>query len=400
MDFLNGFIGNFLGPDIWTVIKAILLLIVAFIVAAIVKKLITLLLEKTPLKKMFAKTGDGGEKIISFIGRLFQVIVFLLFVPGIFGMLGVSGVADPINEFLSVIWRFLPNVLAAVIIVWVGFFVAKIVRDLLETALSKLKLNKLQEVAGIEAEEQNKLSKTVAYIVYVLILVPVIIAALDVLNIEAISEPAKQMLLTIIAFIPNIFVAVLIIIIGMKLAQIAGKVIQSIMGTAGLDAKLNSLIDDEKKRFSISKVAGTVVVVLLDIFFVVQAINVLQLEVLTTIGDAIIGFIPYIFAAALILLGCFIVETIVVRLLKKSGQTALAFVAKVVIYVIGIFMILSELRIAPVIVNSAFVILIAGIGVAIAIAFGTGGREFAGRLLKKLEDKFSKKDSDKKDSQE
>ena len=62
----------------------------------------------------------------------------------------------------------------------------------------------------------------IAYIVYVLILIPVIIAALQVLNITAISQPAITMLEKMISYLPNILYAIAIVIIGALIARIAG----------------------------------------------------------------------------------------------------------------------------------------------------------------------------------
>ena len=211
---MGAILSAFFGEGLWAVIRAVLLLILAFIVSAIVKSLVVKLLTKTKLKDLLGKRdAENGEKITEFIGKLVHLAVFLLFVPGIFESLEMTEVSAPILGVLNTIWGYVPNLLAAGIVLWVGFFVAKLVRELLIPVFDKLKVNRLQEKAGISVGESGKLSNTLAYIVYVLILIPVVITALRALNISAISDPAVKMLDVIFAFIPNILAALIILVV-------------------------------------------------------------------------------------------------------------------------------------------------------------------------------------------
>ncbi|WP_305180094.1 mechanosensitive ion channel, partial [Faecalibaculum rodentium] len=184
---------DFFNTGLGTAIKAVLLLVLAFIVAAIAKSLIVKLLSRTKLATLKG-TGEGAEnqgpKTIDLIGKLVQLVVFLLFVPGIFEILGMTQVSAPVLTLLNTVWGYVPNILFCVIILWIGFYVARLVRELLIPVLNKLEVNRLQKIAGIEVRDEGRLSNTIAYIVYVLILIPVIISALYVLDIKAISDPA------------------------------------------------------------------------------------------------------------------------------------------------------------------------------------------------------------------
>ena len=61
---------------------------------------------------------------------------------------------------------------------------------------------------------------------------------------------------------------------------------------------------------------------------------------------------------------------------------------KTIILVIGAFITLYQLGVAPALINAAFIILLGAVGVAFAIAFGMGGRDFAARTMKKFEQKL------------
>lgn len=383
---MNEILISFFGSGIWAVIKAVLLLLLAFITAAVVKSLVVKLLTRTKLSALLNQTDSAGgkERSVEFIGKLTHLLVFLLFVPGIFESLGMREVSSPILNLLNTLWGYLPNILAAVLVLWVGFFIAKLVRELLVPVFDRLKIDTLQEKAGIQVSDKGRLSNTLAYIIYVLILIPVIIAALQVLNIEAVSTPAIGMLDTIFEFIPNILAALVIIIIGCMIAKFSGNIVESLIASAGFDAKLKEHLIEKENNFTLSKVIGSAVHIIMVIFFIVESFSVLHLSVLTNIGNAVIGYMPYILASALILLACYVCDGLAGKTLLKGNHTVLALISKIAIYTIGIFMTLSELGIAEEIVNTAFILIIAALAIAFAISFGIGGRAFAVKVLKKL----------------
>ena len=383
---------NLLGESTWAVIAAVLLLILAFITAAIVRSLVKKLLTKTKLKDWIGqKNPESYEKIVGFIGKLVHLMVFLLFVPGIFQRLGMTEVSAPILNNLNILWAYVPNILAAVVILWAGFFIAKLVRELLVPVFNRLKIDRLQEKAGITVENTGKLSTTLAYIVYVLILIPVIIAALRALNMQAVADPAIHMLDVIFGFIPNIIAALVILIVGCIIARFAGNIVENLTASSGLDAKLKKHLEGKESQFVLSKVAGSVVHVVLVVFFLVESFGVLHLEVLTKIGNALIAYLPYALAAVLIFLACYIGNGLAQKALQKNGHAAAAIACKVAIYGTGAFLVLSELGIAKELVNTMFILLVAAVAVACALAFGLGGRDFAAKLLGKAESGFARK---------
>ena len=389
MNFLTDLLSRILG-GVGSIIAAALILVIAFVAAAIVKSLVLKLVDKTKLKDVLAKVdnadkpGSGRE----FIGKLVYLLVFLLFVPGIFSALGLGSVMAPISNILNTIWGYVPNLVAAAIVLMVGNLIARLVRQLLVPVFDKLNVNKIQEKAGIEVKNADKLSNTLAYIVYVLILIPTVIMALNVLNITVISVPAVSMLNSVIGFIPNIVIGLVIIVIGCMIGKLVGQIVTKLIASAGLDAKLQGLLDEKSQKFVLSKVTGGVV-------YAVVGLNVLKLDVLTEVGASVIAYMPKALAAVLILAAALIASSMVEKALRKSGMNTYAVVAKAAILVVGVFMVLSQLGIAAGIVNDAFFLIVAALAVAFAIAFGVGGREYAAKALKKLEEKSEDKKEDK-----
>jgi len=373
--------------SIWPVLKAVLILVAAFVVAGMARKLVVKLLGKEKAAKVLRKLDpEGTGNVGTFIAKAVYLLVFLLFVPGIFSALGLSVISAPITAIVGAIFGYVPNIIAAIIVLVVGFMIAKLVRQILIPVFEKINVNKIQEKAGIEVAYSDKLSVTLAYIVYVLILIPMIILALDVLSIDVISEPAKFMLQNIFNFIPSILVGLVIIIIGCVIGKFIGQIVTRLIATAGLDAKVSKLLDKDDQKFSLSKVVGTIVNVVVVIFFVVEGLNVLNLEVLTNIGAAIIGYMPVALSAIIILVAAFFASSVAEKALKNAGYNTYAIIAKVAIFTVAGFMVLSQLGIAAEIVNTAFKLILAAVAIAVALAFGLGGKEFAAKTLEKLDD--------------
>ena len=398
---------SFLSQDVINVCRAILLLFLAYIVAGIAKSLILALLRKAKVFELAGKT-ETDEKVKSekakqseqYVGKLIYLLVFLLFVPGIFSLLGISQVADPILRVLSSVWGYVPNILAGVIVILVGNLVAKLVRQLLVPLFERLGVDKLQEKAGMSSDEDGKLSATMAYIVYVLILIPVGVVALQVLGIEAIAMPAITMLSNIFAFIPNIAVAVVMIFIGGILGKLVRNILKQLLASSGVDLKLQKMLGDKGRNVVLSKIVSETARVIIVIFFIVEGMNVLHLSVMTKVGATVIDYMPNVLASLLILLAAVLGADAAENALKKSGLLGFALVTRITIITVGVFMILSQLGIASEIVSKAFLLLVAAVCVAFGVAFGVGGREFAKTQLARLDDKLMHAENNAKEEKE
>ncbi|WP_350343018.1 mechanosensitive ion channel [Proteinivorax tanatarense] len=379
------------------IVPAILLLVLAFVVSSLARRIVLKVITKMELEKHTDKLGLKDEETgssLDFIGKLVYIIVFLLFLPEVLNQLGLHDAAQPITMVVTQFLDYIPNIIAASIILAVGIFIAKIIRQLLVPVLKRAKVDQLQEKAGITSTEDAQISSVISYIVYVLILIPVITSALQVLNIAAISDPAVAMLDRIIVFLPNIFVAIAIVFIGVYVAKIVGKLLAEVLSGIGTDNIVRKIIPEEQnklKDFSLSKAIGEIVKYIVGLLFVVEAINVLRLQVLQTVGQGIIAYLPFAISAIIIMGAALFLATWVEALIGKNAPNSKfsALIAKTTIIVVAAFMALSQLGIAPSIVNAAFIIILGALAIAFAVAFGIGGRQFASNMLKRLEDKTS-----------
>ncbi|MBR1416988.1 MAG: mechanosensitive ion channel [Bacilli bacterium] len=381
-------------------VEALILLVLAMICASIIKSLVNTTMNVLKLDSALDKAKIDDNKKTSlkeFVAKLFYLITFVLFVPGIFGKLGLTGVSEPVVSMMNELLTYLPNIIAAVIILIIGLCISKGVRELLIPTFKKLNFDKFLEKAGVDGNNKVGLSEVLANIVYVLILIPVVIASLDALKIEAISKPATDMLNNILVFMPRVLIAIVIVYIGKFIAGLACGLLEKLLVSIGTDKVTQSIMDasDTKvsKDFSLSKIIANIIKIVIIVFFVVEGVNILQLQVLTNIGNNIIAYMPYAVSSVIIMLIAILVGNFAESSINKKfkDNKAIAFIAKVAIVVVGVFVTLYQLGIAKSMVNSAFIIILGAFAVAFAIAFGVGGRDFAKSMLSKLEKKIDGK---------
>ena len=166
------------------------------------------------------------------IGNVVFWLVILLFLPAILGALQLQGMLAPVQAMVN-------NILSGAAqypwarssILAVGYLVARIIRQIVANLLSSTGVDRLGERTGVQgAMREQRLSNVSRPIVFVLIMIPVAIAALNVLNIPAVSQPAANMLNNLLNALPAIFGAFLILVIAYFIARLVGQFVSSLLG--------------------------------------------------------------------------------------------------------------------------------------------------------------------------
>lgn len=390
-----------------TLIGAILLFIVAWIVAKLVKKGTAKGLRAVGFNRLLTKWGatqnpEQGNQTIDAIANVLYYLVWLLFLPAILGMLGLTAVAEPISNMFTTALNFLPKLIGAALIFVIGYVVAKFVKNMIYNLLLSVNVDKWmakitpssQPNKSVSTDQKDTLAKVLANLVFIIILIPIVTAALDTLGIAAISGPVIGVLNTILAAIPNILVAVILLGIGIAIAKFVGDLLADLLEGTGLNNVMGYVSKDAKMNFNLSKIIGQVVAVIIGVFFLVEALNVLNLQVLNTIGEAIIAYLPLVLSA-LVILGLGVIGgTILGNFVNKSTNSEMfGDIVKYLLIIFSVFMALDQLQFATSIVNGAFLFIMGGIAIAFAIAFGIGGRDVAKRTLEKAEKKTKEETS-------
>ena len=398
-NFLNGF------PS---VIAAIIILLLAFISANIITSLVAKLMETVRIDKLFEKAkieNERKEKTKDFIKKLVYFIVFILWMPGFFEKLGMNGVASPIINMMNVVLAYIPNIVGAVLLLIVGFFIAKTVKELLVPVFNKLKIDQYLSKIGVDSKDSVSVAEVLGTTVYVVILIPIIIGALTILKIEAISIPAIEMLNTMLGYIPKVALALVVFFVGKFIAKLVFVLLYKLFESIGLDKisekVFNSTGTTVSKNFSLSKAVAYIVQYVILIFFMVEALNVVQLDILTNIGSVVIAYLPYAVSGVLMLGISILLANYVQKIILKNfpDSKGTALLLKTIITILGIFITLYQLGVATNLVNAAFIIILGSVAIAFAISFGIGGRDFAYHMLNKVEkniDKIEKNNQKKK----
>jgi hypothetical protein len=311
-------------------------------------------------------------------------LIILLFLPGILGTLELDGILAPVQGMVNEMMGMLPNLFGALIVGGVGWFVAKIVRDLVSNLLAEGGADGMGEQVGLRGT--MSLSKLVGLVTYILIFVPALIAALQALNIEVITVPATQMLNSMMSAIPNIFAASIILAVAFFVSRLISHLISNLLGGMGFDQLPTKVGIGQVFEGGVtpSQLVGKVLVFFIMLFATVEAANRLGFEQLSQLVAMFIQFGGQVLlGAAIIAVGFWLSNLACEAIQRVGGSNAgmLAGIARFAILGLVLAMGLRAMGLADDIVNLAFGLTLGAIAVAIALSFGLGGREAAGKQM-------------------
>jgi hypothetical protein len=380
------------------IIGALLILLVAWVIATVVKMLISRVLRMSKFDERVSDQADvEGEKVSisdSLANGIFW-LVFLLFLPAVLNMLGMQGLVEPVQGVVDQFLGAIPNIFAAAIIFVVGWFIARIVRQIVTNLLAATRLDSFGEQVGLGATEQP-LSKIIGSIVYVLVLIPAVIAALNALQIDALSAPAVTMLTTVLNAIPAFFGALIVLAVAYFAGKLVAGLVSNLLAGIGfnkLPELLGFQIEQKEGQRTLSEIVGVLVVVAVMLLAAIEAADILGLGILATMIANFTAFGGQVLLAAIVLgIGLYLANLARNVIVSAGGENSAftANLARIAILVFAAALALQQLGIASEIVNLAFGILLGTIGVAAALAFGLGSREIAGKQTEEWLDKMKK----------
>ena len=425
---LNAFLNQIFGflPRLGS---AAVLIAIAWVLATVVKAIVVRTAQSFSLDERLSEQSPTDPMspapflLSETLGNALYWFVFLFFLPLVLGVLDLQGPLQPVQNLLDQILGALPNILKAVLIGVVGWFVARIVRGIVTNLLSATGADQIGAKFGLSRSTGGQsLSWLVGTVVYVLILIPTATAALDALAIPAISNPATSMLNQILSALPKIFTAALILAIAYVIAKFVADLVTNLLSGIGFNNVFQwlglpsptpqvpyssefqtgetlrdpTLTDPTISKPTIrtpSEIVGVVVLVGIMLVATVAAIDVLQFEALRQIvagllvvfGRILVGLVVFAVGLYLANLAYSLINSSGSRQANLLGQTA-----RVSIIALVAAMALQQMGIAPNIVNLAFGLLLGAIAVAIALAFGLGGREVAAEQLREWLQEFKR----------
>jgi hypothetical protein len=395
----------FWGPKL---LIAALILVATWLVARAVKWVLQKAIDKSPALKKHV-TGTPEETVGHQLGVIAKLIIWLVGILAALKFLGIGQILDPINALTLEIFQFLPSLLAAGLIFFIGLIVARIVKRLVETVLIASNVDGLMARIGIgdtsgtvrtppeaippgaaPATTRSSLAKAAGVLVFALIIIPVAIAALQVLGIEAISGPAIDMLNQIFAAIPRILGAALWIGIAFIAGRFLKTIIEAILPPTGFDDGIKA-IGILPGNASPTRIIANIAMIAIILAAAIVALRLVGgddiaifLAQVTALGSKVI------FGTLIIVVGIFLSNLI--AKLVGSGTGEGGFAQTIVRYaIIALFTAigLTFMGLADQIVMMAFGLILGSAAVATALAFGLGGRDAAGRIADHWADRLA-----------
>lgn len=219
----------------------------------------------------------------------------------------------------------------------------------------------------------------------------------DILGEELLLVSAK-----VVAFLPNFFIGVLILLVGWLFGVILGRATIQIFEILGLEkffAKvgLERLSRKSGHRLSVGVIAGAIVRWTVIIAFALAAANVFGLHYVSSFLVGILNYLPSVFIAGFILIVGNVLANFVEKLIDGSVRAAglrvsiAGTIAKYAIMVTAVLAALNQLDIVTTFTNTIFIGFIGAVSLAIGLAFGLGGKEAAARAIERIEKDFTKK---------
>ena len=358
------------------------LLLVAWLLGTVVRMLVVKALDATDLDEKLGITEEGVSASKN-IGNVIYWFIFLLFLPAILGAFQLEGLLSPVQNMVDSILAMLPNIIAAGVIGLIGWFIAKILRDIVSNLLAAAGVDRIGARMGLE--EGMGISQLLGTIVFFFVFVPALVAALDALQMEAISAPATNMLNIIMQTIPSIFAAVVILVISFFVARFVANLVTTLLHGMNFDRIPSALglKDMFSEGVTASVVVGKLLIFFTMLFASIEASNQLGLNQISGLIATFVEFGGKILLGSVILaVGFWLANIIYQVIMSRSGQSkVVAGIARFAILGLVTAMGLHAMGLADDIVNMAFGLTLGAIAVSVALSFGLGGREAAGKQM-------------------
>lgn len=368
----------FVGPVI-----AFLTIFIGYLISKVAAAIVSGAINRTGLGRKAKTTGGDIGKSLS--KAVFWVLFLVFILMGLSRFPQLSEPLQGIKSMLNEIFQYIPRIVSAGFIFFIGWILAKIFREATSATLEAAQVDNIASRLGVdEAGSSNNIAKTVGSVVFAFVLFLFGVTALGVLDIDSITGPLTGMLDQVVGFIPELLSASVVLGMAVMIGRFVSKLAQNTLPALGVDKTLGALGSLDGKASSNvvpSKIIGSLAFIGISLMGAIAAMNILGIEQLTNIFDQLLSLGGSITLGAVIIgAGLFIANIISRIVTQTSGELAGKIIKNVTILLVT-FMGLNQMGIGQEIVDTAFKSFVwaaaFAAGVGGAIAFGLGGREWA-----------------------
>ncbi|AGQ13147.1 hypothetical protein BJAB07104_00778 [Acinetobacter baumannii BJAB07104] len=319
-EFFNGprgaqFDAMYYWDQFHPILAAIVILLVGWIIALLVAAGVKKLLQKVNTNAKLSSATGRTPNIEGLISKVVFWFILILAVVAALNVLNISGVSGPFSNMVNQVLVYIPNIIAAVVVGFIGWVVARLVRAGVTNVLSRTQLDdKLSSEVGVGGISQN-----IGEILYWLVLLLFLPIVLSILGLTGLLIPVQNMVNDAVAFLPNIFIAGVIVFVGYILAKIVRGIVEGLINSLGVQSQAEKI--GLFKNSNVGKFLGSFVFAIIIITTLIVAFEALGIETIsqpaTAMLNEILQAIPNIIAAGLILLVAYIVSRFVGRLVAE-----------------------------------------------------------------------------------
>ncbi len=388
---MNGFIEKItglLGEAGASTLGHALIGLAILIIGLIIVKIITSIIRRGLTKVSFLTQSNNDGTVTDLtapLASLIKAILTIFVLMTVLQHFGMTEVLSPLKDMLNKFLSTIPNIIGAGVIAYAGWIIAKIVSQLVAMALTKVD----DQIAEKTGNSDIKVSSFGSAFIFGGILLPIIVSALGVLAIPAISEPASAMIQNLMTAVPNIIGAAIILLVAYFVSKFVVYMLTGLLDGMGIDSmpeKLN-IQGMFGKSFTPTRLIGGTIMFFSMMAASTAAVNVLKIDIISTIFAKVLEFGGGILIGGVILIVGNLLSSIAHKKLTASGNTGIANISRIAIIGLVLAMGLRAMGLADNIVNMAFGFTLGSVAVALALAFGLGGRDAA----KNIADHWAKK---------
>ena len=218
-----------------------------------------------------------------------------------------------------------------------------------------------------------------------------------------IMDSVREMLTRVGAFIPRLIGVLLVLILGWLLAKLIETAIIRILKLVRLDtlsekSGANNFLAKGGIKYTLSELIGVLVYWIMMLIVIITALNALQWTVAAELLNRVVAYIPNVIASIVILVIGMFVSTVLAGVIRTATGNAgikqsrlLGQITQVVVIIFAIVIALEQLNIGRIIIASAVQIILAALGLGLAIAFGIGCKDIAGKYMAELINRMKEK---------
>ena len=311
-----------LEESFWNLIPGLffffVLLLVGYIVSKFIARLAKKILEKVGFERAMEKVkierhfqSIGFESASHFLSLFVFWFIFLIFFQMGMGYLQANAITDLLQPIILLI----PRALIAALLVVIGLYVGTLVAEMIKKILNKSGIKKTVEPIDKQiAGTGYTLFSVLALIVKVWIILIFAGIAVDILDIGILTDFIRPITL----FFPNVIIAFFVIVIGLFVGDYVVNAIENWLDNTPMGKNLKKTDKiSEKSGFSILSLALMLIKVWILLIFVQIALDILTIDILTTVINPIILYFPRLLVAMILIIIGLIIVDIILKIVHK-----------------------------------------------------------------------------------